>query len=129
MIVKVLLLIFLGPAKSVSEAFEVLVTAAFSRHPFHRLVSGYRDKIGRRNTRFFTPIRKHIVETYRTSSLLLNSHIGKITKKYYGFNDDLIINYTECFSRFRKFLKCFPVFDQKVKLSTKVQKLAQCFVL
>ena len=58
----------------------MLVTAAFTRHPFHRLVSAYRDKIARRNTRFFTPIRKHIIETYRKRLDLMKSHQGKYLK-------------------------------------------------
>ena len=58
------------------EASQLLVSAVFTRHPFHRLVSGYRDKIARRNTRFFPPVRKYIVETYRSPDALLLSHIG-----------------------------------------------------
>ena len=68
---------FSGKANSVEEASKMLVTAAFTRHPFHRLVSAYRDKIARRNTRFFTPIRKHIIETYRKRLDLMKSHQGK----------------------------------------------------
>ena len=70
-------LFFSGKANSVEEASKMLVTAAFTRHPFHRLVSAYRDKIARRNTRFFTPIRKHIIETYRKRLDLMKSHQGK----------------------------------------------------
>ena len=68
---------FSGKANSVEEASKMLVTTAFTRHPFHRLVSAYRDKIARRNTRFFTPIRKHIIETYRKRLDLMKSHQSK----------------------------------------------------
>ena len=67
--------LFSGKANSVEEASKMLVTAAFTRH--HRLVSAYRDKIARRNTRFFTPIRKHIIETYRKRLDLMKSHQSK----------------------------------------------------
>ena len=66
----------LGPAKSVKEASESLITAAFVRHPFHRLASVYNDKIGKRNTRFFPPIRKYIVENYRKPMDLMKSYIS-----------------------------------------------------
>ena len=68
---------FSGKANSVEEASKMLVTTAFTRHPFHRLVSAYRDKIARRNTRFFTQIRKHIIETYRKRLDLMKSHQSK----------------------------------------------------
>ena len=55
----------------------MLVTAAFTRHPFHRLVSAYQDKIAKRNTRFFTPIRKHIIETFRKRLDLMKSRQSK----------------------------------------------------
>lgn len=60
----------------------MLVTASFVRHPFHRLVSAYRDKIGRRCTRFFTPIRKMIVETYRKPLALIKSYISKSSLRW-----------------------------------------------
>ena len=59
------------------EASKMLITATFTRHPFHRLVSAYRDKIARRNTRFFTPIRKYIIEKYRNPMDLLKSYISE----------------------------------------------------
>ena len=70
----------IGPAKSVKEASENMLTAAFVRHPFHRLVSAYNDKIARRNMRFFPPIRKYIVENYRKPKDLMKSYISKSLK-------------------------------------------------
>ena len=69
--------IIIGPSKSVKEASENMLTAAFVRHPFHRLVSAYNDKIARRNMRFFPPIRKYIVENYRKPKDLMKSYISK----------------------------------------------------
>ena len=57
-----------------------MLTAAFVRHPFHRLVSAYNDKIARRNMRFFPPIRKYIIEKYRKPKDLMKSYISKSLK-------------------------------------------------
>ena len=78
-----------GPAKSVQEASKTLLSAVFVRHPFHRLVSAYNDKIARRNTRFFPPIRKYIVENYRNAKDLMKSYISK-----YEWQRDIMRNYS-----------------------------------
>ena len=87
-----------GPAKSVQEASKTLLSAVFVRHPFHRLVSAYNDKIARRNTRFFPPIRKYIVENYRNAKDLMKSYISKyewqrdITHCRIGFSEETHAN-------------------------------------